>query len=177
MNELLDSVSIARLANLPALASRPLARPVPEQPVRRRKFPLLQPTSCAASRKCSPAGSAVVTTIDGDLGEALGKLYVEKHFPPAAKKRMDELVKNLMVAYRERIESRDWMGPETKKLALGKLAAVLPKIGYPEQVARLFRSRSRHRFLRRQRDARRGASKPATTCRSSASRSIASNGT
>lgn len=84
-------------------------------------------------KEMQPRWKRVVTAIDSQMGEALGKLYVEKHFPPAAKQRMDELVKNLMEAYRERIESRDWMGPKTKKLALTKLAAVLPKIGYPSK--------------------------------------------
>jgi putative endopeptidase len=82
-------------------------------------------------KEMQPRWKRVIATIDSQLGEALGKLYVEKHFPPAAKERMDKLVKNLMLAYRERIETRDWMGPETRKLALAKLAAVTPKIGYP----------------------------------------------
>ncbi len=80
-----------------------------------------------------PRWKRVVTAIDGQMGEALGKLYVEKHFPPAAKQRMDELVKNLLAAYHDRIDSRDWMGQKTKKLALVKLAAVMPKIGYPSK--------------------------------------------
>jgi putative endopeptidase len=84
-------------------------------------------------KEMQPRWKRVVTSIDGQMGEALGKLYVEKHFPPAAKQRMDELVTNLMEAYRERIESREWMGPKTKKLALAKLQAVLPKIGYPSK--------------------------------------------
>jgi putative endopeptidase len=82
-------------------------------------------------KEMQPRWKRVIATIDSELGEALGKLYVEKHFPPRAKERMDELVKNLMAAYEERIKSRDWMGSETKKLALAKLAAVTPKIGYP----------------------------------------------
>ncbi|HEX3599601.1 MAG TPA: M13 family metallopeptidase [Lacipirellulaceae bacterium] len=75
----------------------------------------------------------VIAAIDAEMGEALGKLYVEKHFPPAAKKRMDELVKNLTAAYHERLASREWMGEKTRKLAIGKLDAVLPKIGYPDK--------------------------------------------
>jgi putative endopeptidase len=82
-------------------------------------------------KEIQPRWKRVVSVIDGNIGEALGKIYVEKYFPPAAKKRMDALVQNLLAAYRERIESRDWMGPDTKKLALVKLAAVMPKIGYP----------------------------------------------
>jgi putative endopeptidase len=84
-------------------------------------------------KKMQPRWKRVVTAIDAQMGQALGKLYVEKHFPPAAKQRMDALVKNLMVAYRERIETRDWMGPKTKKLALAKLQTVMPKIGYPSK--------------------------------------------
>jgi putative endopeptidase len=84
-------------------------------------------------KKMQPRWKRAVTTIDGSMGEALGRLYVAKHFTPAAKERMDQLVKNLMVAYRERIEGRDWMSPETKKQALTKLAAIMPKIGYPEK--------------------------------------------
>jgi putative endopeptidase len=84
-------------------------------------------------KEMQPRWKRVVTVIDGSIGEALGKLYVEKHFPPAAKKRMDELVKNLMAAYHERIGSREWMGEETKKKAFEKLATVVPKIGYPSK--------------------------------------------
>ena len=67
------------------------------------------------------------------MGEALGKLYVAKYFPPQAKTRMDALVKNLLAAYAQRIETRDWMGPDTKKQALVKLAAIGTKIGYPDK--------------------------------------------
>jgi putative endopeptidase len=84
-------------------------------------------------KEMQPRWKRVVTTIDGEIGEALGKLYVKQHFPPAAKKRMDELVANLMAAYRDRLASREWMGEKTKKLALAKLDTVLPKIGYPSK--------------------------------------------
>jgi putative endopeptidase len=85
------------------------------------------------TKEMQPRWKRVIMVIDSQMGEALGKLYVERHFPPAAKKRMDELVKNLMDAYRERIETRDWMGENTKKLALAKLKTVVPKIGYPSK--------------------------------------------
>jgi len=65
------------------------------------------------------------------LGEAIGKIYVEHHFTPAAKERMDELVANLIEAYRQSITDLSWMTPETKAEALTKLAAFRPKIGYP----------------------------------------------
>ena len=67
------------------------------------------------------------------LGEVLGKLYVDKHFPPEAKKRMDELVENLKVAFAKRIVELDWMGPGTKKAAHEKLSKFTTKIGYPDE--------------------------------------------
>lgn len=65
------------------------------------------------------------------MGEAIGKVYVERHFPPAAKVAMDELVANLIEAYRQSISQLEWMSPETRERALAKLEAFTPKIGYP----------------------------------------------
>jgi len=75
----------------------------------------------------------VLAATDGGVGEALGQLYVEKTFSPAAKARMKELIENLRSALRERIEALPWMGPDTKKQALKKLAAFGVKIGYPDK--------------------------------------------
>jgi len=72
-----------------------------------------------------------VGLVEAALGEAIGKVYVERHFPPAAKDAMDVLVANLIEAYRESIESLEWMTPETRERALAKLDAFTPKIGYP----------------------------------------------
>ncbi len=72
-----------------------------------------------------------VSTVEGALGEALGREYVAKYFPPERKARMDELVKNVLAAYKESIDGLDWMSPETKKEAQAKLATFNPKIGYP----------------------------------------------
>jgi putative endopeptidase len=65
------------------------------------------------------------------MGEAIGRVYVERHFPPAAKEAMDELVANLIEAYRQSITSLEWMTAETRERALAKLDAFTPKIGYP----------------------------------------------
>ncbi|MEV8368164.1 M13-type metalloendopeptidase [Microbacterium sp. NPDC064584] len=65
------------------------------------------------------------------MGEAIGRVYVERHFPPAAKEAMDELVANLIEAYRQSITNLEWMSPETRERALAKLDAFTPKIGYP----------------------------------------------
>ncbi|MCK9195100.1 MAG: peptidase M13, partial [Nevskia sp.] len=62
----------------------------------------------------------------------VGKLYVEKYFPPENKARMEALVGNLLEAYKQSVDTLDWMSPETKKQALEKLAKFSPKIGYPK---------------------------------------------
>ncbi len=67
------------------------------------------------------------------MGDAVGKLYVERHFPPGAKARMDELVANLREAYRVSINDLEWMTPETREKALAKLDKFTPKIGYPKK--------------------------------------------
>ncbi|HEY0374343.1 MAG TPA: M13-type metalloendopeptidase, partial [Amnibacterium sp.] len=72
-----------------------------------------------------------VALAEGVLGEAVGRLYVERHFPPIAKVRMDVLVANLVAAYRASIGSLEWLGDETRAKALTKLAKFTPKIGYP----------------------------------------------
>jgi putative endopeptidase len=69
--------------------------------------------------------------VENSIGEALGKLYVAKYYPPEKKERMDALVKNLLAAFKQGIETLDWMGPETKREAQAKLALFTPKIGYP----------------------------------------------
>ena len=74
-----------------------------------------------------------VGLVEGSLGEAVGELYVGKHFPPEAKARMLELVQNLVEAYRGRLEVLDWMSPDTRERALEKLDAFTPKIGYPDK--------------------------------------------
>ncbi len=80
-----------------------------------------------------PRWKTMSQTVDGGLGELLGQLYVEKYFPPDAKKRMLDLVNNLISVYRDRIEKLDWMSPDTKKRALEKLSAFTKKIGYPDK--------------------------------------------
>ncbi|RMI14083.1 M13 family metallopeptidase [Cellulomonas triticagri] len=72
-----------------------------------------------------------VSLVQGVLGEAVGEVYVARHFPPAHKERMEVLVGHLVEAYRESITALDWMGEETKAKALAKLDAFTPKIGYP----------------------------------------------
>ena len=74
-----------------------------------------------------------VQTLDGALGEVLGQLYVQKHFPAESKQQMLVLVENLRRAYAQRIDSLPWMTAETKAAAKEKLATFRPKIGYPDK--------------------------------------------
>jgi putative endopeptidase len=74
-----------------------------------------------------------VALVNRCLGEALGQLYVEKHFQPESKARMLALVGNLLAAYRTSIATLDWMGPQTKHEAHTKLAKLVTKIGYPNK--------------------------------------------
>ena len=67
------------------------------------------------------------------MGDAVGRLYVQHHFPPQAKTRMDTLVANLREAYRISITDLEWMTPATRQRALAKLDKFTAKIGYPER--------------------------------------------
>ena len=72
-----------------------------------------------------------VSLAEGAMGEAIGQVYVDRHFPPAAKDAMDELVANVVEAYRQSIVNLDWMSDETRERALDKLSKFTPKIGFP----------------------------------------------
>ncbi len=74
-----------------------------------------------------------VNTVNRNLGEVVGKVYVKRHFPPEAKERMLALVGNLIGAYEKSIKELDWMTDETKAQALDKLSKFTPKIGYPDE--------------------------------------------
>ncbi len=72
-----------------------------------------------------------VSLVEGSMGEAVGQVYVERHFPERAKAEMDVLVGNLIEAYRLSITDLDWMSEETRQRALEKLSKFTPKVGYP----------------------------------------------
>ncbi len=74
-----------------------------------------------------------IAALNNDMGEAIGQLYVDRYFPPASKQKVLALVENLRAAYAQDIEQLPWMSAETKKVALEKLAAFRPKIGYPDK--------------------------------------------
>ncbi len=81
----------------------------------------------------SPLWKRAVGVVNGTLGEAVGQMYVKKYFPPEAKARMVQLVKNLQTALSERIDLQEWMSDETKQKAQEKLSSFYVKIGYPDK--------------------------------------------
>ena len=74
-----------------------------------------------------------IALVESSIGESLGKLYVAQYFPPEAKARIDQLVQNLLAAYKADIDTLDWMSPQTKQKAKEKLAKFTTKIGYPSK--------------------------------------------
>jgi predicted metalloendopeptidase len=87
----------------------------------------------SGTKEMLPRWRRCVNAIDGTLGEALGEAYVKKVFPPESKARMQELVKNLIAALREDINTLEWMSEPTRQQAIAKLAAFATKIGYPDK--------------------------------------------
>ena len=90
-------------------------------------------TALQGSTEEMPRWERGVRLIDGSLGEALGRRYVARHFPPAAKARIEAMVANLLEAYRQSITTREWMGAATRREALAKLATFRAKVGYPQR--------------------------------------------
>ncbi len=84
-------------------------------------------------QEMKPRWKRVLGSLEDSMGMALGQLYVKQYFPPEAKQRADELVQNLRVALKARLEKLEWMSADTKKLAMDKWSSFMPKIGYPEQ--------------------------------------------
>lgn len=89
-------------------------------------------TTLSGTEEQLPLWRRSVSTVNGTLGEVVGKVYVGRHFPPEAKERMLELVGNLIRAYEKSITELAWMTEETKVQALDKLSKFTPKIGYPD---------------------------------------------
>lgn len=90
-------------------------------------------TALSGVEEQKPMWRRGVEACNGILGEIVGKLYVEKHFPPEAKARMEQLVSNLKAAFAKRIDGLDWMSPATKAQAKEKLSKFNSKIGYPNK--------------------------------------------
>jgi putative endopeptidase len=85
------------------------------------------------TKEMKPRWKRTLRTIDGGIGEALGQLFVEKYFNANAKKKVNSMVDNLFASFKQRIETRDWMSPETKTKAMDKLSKISRKLGYPDK--------------------------------------------
>ncbi|MFD1161095.1 M13 family metallopeptidase [Hwangdonia seohaensis] len=85
------------------------------------------------SKKQRDREERALGTLNGTIGEALGKLYVDKKFPPEAKAKAEKMIKNIMLAFEKRIDNLEWMTPETKEKAKEKLQKMNVKIAYPDQ--------------------------------------------
>ena len=90
-------------------------------------------TVLSGAKEQQPRWKRMIDATSNSLGEAVGQLYVQKYFPPEAKKRMTELVNNLKISLGERINSLSWMTEVTKKEAIAKLEKINVKIGYPDK--------------------------------------------
>ena len=85
------------------------------------------------AKKQRPRDERALANVNGAVGEALGKLYVDAKFPPEAKKKAEEMIANVMLGFDKRINQLDWMSDETKKKAVEKLNRLTVKIGYPDK--------------------------------------------
>lgn len=92
-----------------------------------------QSTVLTGVKEQQPRWKRCTALVDQTLGDALGEAFVRKHFPPAAKTQMNDLVENLRATLREQLEASPWMDAETKKNAIEKLNAFRAKIGYPDR--------------------------------------------
>jgi len=108
------------------------AAPVLPQAFRSARF-AFRGTALTGATTERPRWQLGIAALNGALGEAVGQLYVRRHFPPAYKARMQTLVANLLAAYRESIAALSWMTPATKMQAQAKLAKYGRKIGYPDR--------------------------------------------
>ena len=102
------------------------------KPIRDARF-AFRGAALTGAKEQRPRWQQAIAELDGALGEAVGQIYVAKHFPPAYKARMQTLVNNLLAAYKQSIDGLTWMTPATKAEAQAKLAKYATKIGYPEQ--------------------------------------------
>ncbi|MFG6448839.1 M13 family metallopeptidase [Roseateles sp. BYS180W] len=107
------------------------AAPLLHKPLRDAHFAFHDKALTGATQP-RPRWQYAVGALDSALGEAVGQIYVQRHFPPEAKARMLALVNQLLAAYKESIDGLSWMSPETKAQAQDKLSKYMVKIGYPD---------------------------------------------
>ncbi|PHR13690.1 MAG: endothelin-converting protein [Aequorivita sp.] len=90
-------------------------------------------TTLNGTKKQKPADERALATVNGSVGEALGKLYVDEMFPPEAKAKAESMIENVIAAYKDRINALEWMSDSTKVKAIEKLDKFTVKVGYPDK--------------------------------------------
>tara|TARA_R110000823_G_scaffold159218_5_gene290415 strand:+ start:61452 stop:63518 length:2067 start_codon:yes stop_codon:yes gene_type:complete len=90
-------------------------------------------TTLNGTKKQKPADERALATVNGSVGEALGKLYVDEMFPPEAKAKAESMIENVIAAYKDRITALEWMSDSTKVKAIEKLNKFTVKVGYPDK--------------------------------------------
>ena len=90
-------------------------------------------TVLSGTKKIKPRWERVYNAINSNMGEMFAQVYVKKHFPAESKIKVNKLITNLVIAYRQRIATRDWMSDETKKQAYRKLDLMVKKVAYPDK--------------------------------------------
>jgi putative endopeptidase len=106
--------------------------PVLPQAFREARF-AFRGKALGGAATAEPRWQQAIAALNGAMGEGVGRLYVERHFSPEHKARVQQMSANILAAYRESIASIGWMSPQTKAQALDKLARIGTKIGYPDQ--------------------------------------------
>ena len=131
-NSIIESASLENLQDFMVFSTLDTFAPSLTEAIEKRHFDFHE-TVLSGITEQRPMWRRAVDTCNRLLGMPIGQLYVEKNFPPEAKKRMQEMVGMLTVAFGERIEMLDWMSPGTKQQAKEKLAKFTTKIGYPDK--------------------------------------------
>jgi putative endopeptidase len=129
--KLLGEVPLADWKVYLKMQSLDAAAPVLPQAFRDARF-AFRGTALTGTKEQKPRWQQGITELNGALGEAVGQIYVARHFSPAHKARMQELVVNLLASYKESIDGLTWMTPATKAQAQDKLSKYMTKIGYPD---------------------------------------------
>ena len=132
VNALIDSVPLETWKDYLSYQVIDSYAPILSEELEKRHFEFHE-TAISGVTEQKPLWRRAVEATNSVIGEIVGKLYVEKHFSPAAKARMLELVDNLKVAAASRIDQLEWMSPATKRQAREKLAKFSTKIGYPDK--------------------------------------------
>lgn len=132
LNEMMNSVSIQDWKNYMKWSLIHEASPRLSSKFVEENFSFYNATLSGA-KMMKPRWKRSSQAVDATLGEALGQLYVEKYFTADAKKRVNQLVDNLLAAYKQRLSTRDWMSDETKKQAQAKLDKIVRKLGFPDK--------------------------------------------